>query len=328
MAAPVWSRLKVTRNRFTNTGMAKENPNRAEYERRIHRVLSYIDRHLDDPIHVATLAEQANFSAFHFHRIFSAHLGETIGNYLTRRRVEVAAARLASQPRLSVLNAALAVGFGSSEAFSRAFKKHFDCSPSTWRTESVKRYQKSKISQALRNPSQAKRPGKRYRVGMKSKSIPLAVQVIDRAPVRIAYLRYQGEFGPAVGQFWQEKVYPWLAENNLLDAPKYGIARDDPETTAKNKLRYDAGAEVAKTFVPPQNTQLDELPGGLYACAKYRGTPAEIQTGWDRLLREWLPSSGYQLDARPCFEYYSSETEGDEQTGAFTCDLCIPIAKL
>ncbi|HEY9155497.1 MAG TPA: AraC family transcriptional regulator [Opitutaceae bacterium] len=308
--------------------MATSEQHRAEYERRIHRVLSYIDRHIDEPIQVATLAKQASFSAFHFHRIFSAHLGETIGNYLTRRRVELAAARLASQPRLGVLNAALAVGFNSAEAFARAFKKHFGCSPTVWKMRSAKEYQKSKISQEVRSPSQAKRRGKQYRDRVKTNTTPITVKVIERPAVRIAYLRYQGEFGPAVGQFWQNQVYPWLAENNLLDAPKYGIARDDPTTTEKNKLRYDAGAEIGKKFVPPQNTQIDELPGGLYACARFRGTPANIQSGWDRLLREWLPSSGYQLDSRPCFEYYPSPIDGDEETGAFSCDLCIPVAKL
>src|ERR1022692_1779846 len=75
---------------------------RAEYERRLHRVLAHIDTHLGEPIDLARLARVANFSVFHLHRIFSAHVGETLGSYLTRRRVEQAAARLASaRPRRS-----------------------------------------------------------------------------------------------------------------------------------------------------------------------------------------------------------------------------------
>jgi AraC family transcriptional regulator len=54
----------------------------------------------------------------------------------------------------------------------------------------------------------------------------------------------------------------------------------------------------------------------------------EIPQTWERILREWLPASGYQLDARSCFEYYAPDGEYDEKTGVFTCELCIPIAKL
>lgn len=108
---------------------------RSEYEGRMHRVLAYIDQHLEQPISLNTLAEVAHFSPFHFHRLFSAWMGETFGDYLRRRRVEVAAMRLAAQPRTRILNVALSVGFGSAEAFTRAFKSRFGCSPTAWREQ-------------------------------------------------------------------------------------------------------------------------------------------------------------------------------------------------
>ena len=46
------------------------------------------------------------------------------------------------------------------------------------------------------------------------------------------------------------------------------------------------------------------------------------------LLRDWLPGSGLQLDARPLFEYYAPEMTMDPKTGAFECDICIPVTKL
>ena len=69
---------------------------RSEYERRMHKVLEHIDRHLDEPLDLAALAEVAHFSPFHFHRLFAAWMGETLGDYLRRRRVELAAMRLLS----------------------------------------------------------------------------------------------------------------------------------------------------------------------------------------------------------------------------------------
>jgi AraC family transcriptional regulator len=71
---------------------------RGEYARRMHWVLEHIERHLDGDTELATLAAVANFSPFHFHRGFSAWMGETPGNYLRRRRIEVAAMRLSAQP--------------------------------------------------------------------------------------------------------------------------------------------------------------------------------------------------------------------------------------
>ena len=66
----------------------------AAYTQRMNRVLDHIDKHLDESLEVAALAAIAHFSPFHFHRVFTAWMGETLGDYLRRRRIEVAAARL------------------------------------------------------------------------------------------------------------------------------------------------------------------------------------------------------------------------------------------
>ena len=63
----------------------------------MHRVLEHIDRHLDERLELESLARVANFSSFHFHRLFAAWMGENVGEYL-RRRLEVGALRLAAQP--------------------------------------------------------------------------------------------------------------------------------------------------------------------------------------------------------------------------------------
>lgn len=99
----------------------------------MHRVLEHIDQQLDEPLELDALAAVANFSPFHFHRLFTAWMGETLGDYVRRRRLEVGAMRLVAQPRLSVLQVALSVGFGSAEAFARAFKFRFGAPPTAWR---------------------------------------------------------------------------------------------------------------------------------------------------------------------------------------------------
>jgi len=75
----------------------------------MHRVLQHIDEHLDQQLELDDLAEVANFSSFHFHRLFTAWMGETLGEYLRRRRLVTAAQRMAAQPRLPILEVALGV---------------------------------------------------------------------------------------------------------------------------------------------------------------------------------------------------------------------------
>lgn len=73
-----------------------------EYTRRMNRVLEYIDQHLDQPLELADLAQIAHFSPWHFHRLFTAWVGETLGDYLRRRRLACAAQQLASRPDASI----------------------------------------------------------------------------------------------------------------------------------------------------------------------------------------------------------------------------------
>lgn len=119
---------------FRSQMLLTRKANQAEYSARMHRVVEHIDRHLDQELDLRALARVAHFSAFHFHRVFFSWTGETLGDYLRRRRLEIAAIRLAGQPKLSILNVAVSVGFGSTEAFARAFKVRVGCTASTWRS--------------------------------------------------------------------------------------------------------------------------------------------------------------------------------------------------
>jgi AraC family transcriptional regulator len=56
---------------------------KAAYARRMHRMLEHIDQQVDQSLDLATLAAMANFSPFHFHRLFTAWMGETLGEYIT-----------------------------------------------------------------------------------------------------------------------------------------------------------------------------------------------------------------------------------------------------
>jgi AraC family transcriptional regulator len=296
---------------------------RAEYAERMHRVLAHIDEHIDQPLDLQRLAQVAHFSAFHFHRLFAAWMGETLGDYLRRRRLEVGAMRMIAQPRLPVLTVALSVGWGSGEAFARAFKTRFGCSPSQWRDS-------SKNDHALRSPGQARRPTPAddgLSQPPSSESF-MQVQLIDRAPVHIAYRRHVGPYGASIHAFWMNEVAPWIQTHGLYQRPRYGISHDDPSITDPAQCRYDAAVEVDATFEPGAGAFVTMLPGGRYASMPFYGNSQEIGSAWQSLLRDWLAGSGLQLDARPCFEYYAPDARYEAETGRFGCDIVIPVMPL
>jgi AraC family transcriptional regulator len=148
----------------------------------------------------------------------------------------------------------------------------------------------------------------------------MQVNIIDRQPTTVAYFRHVGPYGTSVSNFWQQTVYPWLATNNLLGNPRFGISHDDPSVTAPDKCRYDACVELPEDFVGTGKHLTTIIPGGKYAVSRFKGGVAEIGQAWATLLREWLPASG---DSRPPFEYYSRESTYDPRTGVFDCDLSV-----
>lgn len=298
----------------------------------MHRVLAYIDAHLDQALDLHTLAQVAHFSPFHFHRLFSAWMGETFGDYLRRRRVEVAAMRLAAQPRARILNIALSVGFGSAEAFTRAFKNRFGCSPTVWREQQYgRRHADSNSGQMNRKYGQALHaPFAQHEVSVKPlQETIMNVTLIDRQPATIAYLRHLGPYGESVAQFWQETYVPWAVLHKLgPDHARYGISHDDPSITAPEQCRYDACAEVGPEFIATGGALKATIPGGRYASLKFTGTVEQVGNAWTALLRDWLPSSGLQIDNRPCFEYYPKGARYDRETGQFACEICVPVVSL
>lgn len=304
---------------------------RSEYERRMHRVIAHIDEHLDQALDLNALADVAHFSRFHFHRLFAAWMGETLGDYLRRRRLEIAAMRLAAQPRAAVLNIALSAGFGSAEAFSRAFRSRFGSSPTGWRAQqAMLRGANSNPDQVDSKASQASSALSPEHSASRNRRMEatMNVKIFDRQPVTVAYLRHLGSYGAPIATFWQDTYYPWAYTNNLLDRARYGISHDDPGITAPAQCRYDACAEVTPDFVASGGALKATIPGGRYAVFSFKGSVAEVGAAWTALLRDWLPSSGQQLDARPCFKYYPRDAECDSKAGAFQCEICIPVVPL
>ena len=89
----------------------------------------------------------------------------------------------------------------------------------------------------------------------------MRIDIADRPPVRVAYLRYTGPLGDPLARFWRNKVAPWLAEHGLLDCPRYGVTLDDPSRTPPEKCRYDACVELPPGLSLPDSPE-NTIAGG------------------------------------------------------------------
>jgi transcriptional regulator GlxA family with amidase domain len=104
--------------------------------KKLQRALKYARRNPGKNVMLSNLAAETGQSLFHAHRTLHAVLGETPKHFTLRLRVDRAAAALISS-QASILDIALACGFGSHEAFCRAFRRRFRTSPSTYRKRVV-----------------------------------------------------------------------------------------------------------------------------------------------------------------------------------------------
>jgi AraC family transcriptional regulator len=305
---------------------------RQEYVARMNRVIDHIDAHLGDDLTLADLADVACFSRFHFHRIFSAMVGETLADYLKRVRLQAAASRLVNNPRDSVTDIALACGFSSPSVFARAFRDRFGTSASAWRNRGQAA---SNAGQPDRKPGDAPGNGllhprehldaeRRKNMAVQAQSI----EVKDLPELHVAYVRHIGPYnrvGEAFGRLMR-----WAGPRGLLRFPEtksLAVYRDSPEVTEADKLRSEACITVPEGTKVDGEVGLMRIPGGRFAVGRFEITGDQFGEAWNVLMGGWLPGSGYQPDDRMCYELYLNDHEQHPQK-KFVIDICEPVKPL
>jgi AraC family transcriptional regulator len=99
-------------------------------------VAAYIEDNLAEPISLATLAQLARLSPYHFSRAFKQSFGVPPHRYHTGRRIERAKALLA-KPAQSVTEIGFAMGFSEASSFTAAFRRTTGLTPSSYRRSSL-----------------------------------------------------------------------------------------------------------------------------------------------------------------------------------------------
>ncbi len=276
-----------------------------DYKQRILRVLVHIQQHLGSPLSLDELASIACFSPYHFHRIFTGMVGESVKEHVRRLRLEQAAGdlKLGCAP---VTRIALEAGYESHEAFTRSFKAAFGVSPS--------RFRRAAAIAASRVPSgvhySGGEPVTHFRTVHRGGAMKVEIKRV--APMRVAFVRHQGPYSQ-VGVTW-DRLTTVLGSEGWLggDAMCIGICHDDPEITPADKVRYDACVTVDEQFEPRGDIGVQEIPGGEYAMATHRGPYDRLGQTYTALLGDWLPRSGRALRHSPCFEVYLNDPQSTE----------------
>ena len=154
------------------------------------------------------------------------------------------------------------------------------------------------------------------------------ISIQEFPSVRVACLRKVGPYGPELGAFWRRPVADWMEANGLMGLARYGIGLDDPAVTPPGDCRYDAAVEIPEDFVVAPPAREWRLPGGTYAVVPFAGQGADIGAAWMALCGQVFQGllAGHVPDpGRPVFEFYAKTARFDPSSGAFACDLCVPV---
>jgi AraC family transcriptional regulator len=259
----------------------------AHHIRRMEQVLDFVDLNLAGDLSLDCLASRAAISPFHFHRLFHAWTGETVKEFVRRRRLETAAGRLRHCRDERVTDVSLGCGFASSEAFARAFREHFGMTPTQWRHGGWVNW---------RVPANDAWAGAPFRIDVKR-----------HEAIEVLYLRERGDYALSAKPLWT-KFLAWTEALDVTDQPLLSMGVDDPAITAPDRCRLDACVQVPPGWVDPGLRPLRRtVPGGLYASLHYTGPARHIGHGWDALLNGWLPQSPYALGDGQFFERYDRQ---------------------
>lgn len=188
------------------------------YQQRIGLVLRHIEQHLDDRPNLEELARIACFSPYHFHRVFSSMVGESVAAYVRRLLLERAAMQLGHSPE-SVTQIALCAGYDSVDAFTRAFRAHMGMLPSEYRRR------KGHLEVARRRD--LTRPLFYHEMS----DLPvMEVRVEKFAPRLVAAVRHTGPYDESFPAW--EKLCGALGANGLLSdaSVAYGVSYDNPDS--------------------------------------------------------------------------------------------------
>ncbi len=279
-----------------------------EWVERLNESMRYIEEHLTDEIDHEQLGRIACCSAYHFQRMFTYMAGVTLAEYIRRRKMSLAAVDLLGGDE-KIITIAEKYGYHSPTAFNRAFQGIHGIAPSAVKNEgvAVKSYPPLTFTIAVKGVEEMN-----YRIETKDSFRIVGVSAPLEKELEKNFM--------TVPNLWQEAAangtIPRLA--GMMDAPPKGLlgvsACNDEE-----QWKYFIAVSTSK-----ERGELDEyiVPAATWAIFSGSGTNQSIQELEQRIVTEWLPTSGYEYANAPDIEVYLNP---DPQNAQY--EVWIPVTK-
>ncbi|KOT88390.1 AraC family transcriptional regulator [Streptomyces sp. NRRL F-5755] len=283
---------------------------------RLNEALEHIESHLDQQIEVSELARIAMTSEYHFRRMFSALAGISLSEYVRRRRLTVAGAEVLAGER-TLLEIAVQYGYGSGEAFARAFRAVHGVGPGEAR----------RTGAALRS-----QPRMSFRLIIEGSS-SMRYRVVEREQFHVigkkarVPLVHQG-VNPAIADFirgiGKETLDRITALSDQQPEGLVAVCDDlDPSRAEGTELDYYHG--VVSGAPAPDDLETLVVPAGTWAVFENSGPfPEALQFLWRDVFTQWFPSNPYQ--SRPGPEIL--RTRLSEDSSQADAELWIPVERV
>ncbi|AZP15043.1 AraC family transcriptional regulator [Streptomyces aquilus] len=280
---------------------------------RLNQAMEHIECRLDQDIEVAELARVAATSEYHLRRMFSALAGMPLSEYIRRRRLTLAGADVLAS-RTTLLEIAVRYGYGSGEAFARAFRAMHGVGPNEAR----------RTGAAL-----SSQPRMAFRLVVEGSS-SMRYRVVDKADFSVVGLKKRVPLvhaGPnqAIIDFVRG-IDPQIVERlqRLSDQEPEGIVAvcDDLDPSRAEGTELDYYHAVITSAAAPEGTTALTVPAGTWAVFATSGpAPQAIQELWRDVFTEWFPSNPYRSRTGPEI----LRTRLSPRTGEADAELWLPV---
>lgn len=277
----------------------------------IQRAIDYMEDHLLEEISIEDIANQANASPFHFQRTFSILTDITVGDYLRRRRLTLAAEEL-SRTDMKIIDLAFKYGYDTPEAFTKAFRKQHGVSPSAVRKGigKLQSYSRLVIQVSLKGAEPVK-----YRIvekeGFKAVGVKRQFSCVNDEHLRL------------IPKLWEDVNSDGTCDSliPLMNGELKGILGVCVSETKDRTIDYWVAVENVEGSSETFETL--DIPTSKWAVFEVHGAmPHAMQNAWKKIYSEWYPSSGYEFAGTAEFELYP---EGNAYESNYYSEIWIPV---
>jgi AraC family transcriptional regulator len=278
------------------------------------RAQRYFRLHLAERMSLSRIAREAGSSSYHFARLFQAHVGETPFEFLRRIRLVTALAMLQEDAEASITEIALSVGYETSAAFNKSFRKNLQMTPSNFRN--LGKEQQDQVIYDLSRP----RPQKEIAMNLSAKFEP-----VSRPLTHYAFLEKHGPFAEVAPPLWNE-LLPLFEKLDQQQVREYlGLSGIDKSRSGEDTMIYQAGVTLAQEPSElPDEFRHKAVKPGKYARFLLIGPYSHIWMAFDRIFKT-LSEELVTLRPEFCIENYLNDPRVTPEDQLQT-ELLVPIA--